>query len=301
MFKPDLVDSAVNLLSESGFKTVDCRGSRSSFDILAKRGDLLLLIKALANVEGLGRESVLELRSVSSLLNGTPLIVSERMKSSSLADGIIYDRYGVCVSNLRTFSEFLNDAPPRVYSTRGNYCVRVNVEMLSEARRRRGLTQDSLAERIMVSKQSIYRYESCGRMSLEVFERLKEFFGDELAGADVQMRHEGQERPAVPSGPVTSFKRMVCREFEHMGFETHLTSAPFDMVAKRDGRVFSVVSNDWRRLEDKLEVLREVSETLGGYGVCISRRRVEGEVSVLTPGELSEIKSPKDLFKLLSD
>jgi len=100
---------------------------------------------------------------------------------------------------------------------------------------------------------------------------------------------------------VNSLKRMVCREFEEMGFRTSYTNAPFDIVASCEDLVFSVVSNDWRRLGDKLSVLEDVADMLDGYGVCISCRRIKSNVSVLSPRELAEIKSPRELFKLLSD
>jgi predicted transcriptional regulator len=94
---------------------------------------------------------------------------------------------------------------------------------------------------------------------------------------------------------------MVCREFENIGFRMSLTNAPFDMVASQSERVFSVVSNDWRRLSDKLDVLEHISGVVDGYTVCISERKVESPVSVMSPEELASVKNPKELFKLLSD
>jgi putative transcriptional regulator len=301
MLKSGLVESAVSLLCESGFRTVDCRGSRSSFDIVAKREGDVLLVKALANVEGLSRESAEELKAVASLLEAAPVVLSERMKSSDLADGTVYDRYGVYVVNARTLAEIVNDRAPKAFSTRGNYCVHVDTGLLAEARRRHGLTQESLAEKIGVSKQSVYRYESHGRVSVDVFDRLTRLFGDEFVQSHFKLQSGRSGQVSMPKSQMTSFKRLVCKEFEQMGFDTSLTHAPFDVVASREEKVFSVVSNDWRRLEGKLSVLDEVSEVLGGYRLCISERKVKTEVSVMSPQELSEIKTTRELFKLLSD
>jgi len=301
MFKDVLADSAVRILSESGFRVVDCRGSRSSFDILARRGERLLLVKTLANVEGLSREGVMQLKSVSGLLGGIPMIVSKRMKSSELADDVVYDRYGVCVSNLRTLDRMINDIPPTVHSKRGAYCVKVNSDRLSLERRKMGLTQESLAKRLGVSKQSVYRYESSGSVSLEVFSRLRNLFGDGLAEHESSLEIPSPDSSSAADMRGSNLKMMVRQEFETIGFDTSLTNAPFDILAAHDKRVLSVVSNDWRRLNDKLHILEEVSELVEGYSVCISERKVKSDVSVLNPGQLAKIKSAGELFKLLTD
>jgi putative transcriptional regulator len=222
------------------------------------------------------------------------------MKSSELADGVVYDRYGVYVSNLETLGEIIHDTPPRVYSTRGNYCVHINGRLLSDARRKMGLTQESLAKMLGVSKQSVYRYESSGRVSLDVFERLANLFDEEFSEPEFRLDFEQSAQPSSRGRKVTTLKRRVCSEFRSMGFNTVLTTAPFDLIASKDERIFSVVSNDWRRLRYKMAVLEGISELVGGYSVCISERRVEGETSVLSPKELAEIKTPRELFKLLS-
>lgn len=285
----------------SGFEVVDCRGQRSSFDVLAKRGETLLLVKVLANLEGLSRQAADELKRVSGILGGSPLVVAEHMKNSKLAEDVVYDRYGVYASNLSTFNKIANDAAPKVYSTRGNYCVRINGCMLADARGRRGLTQGSLAEKLGVSKQSVYRYERSGRMSLEVFERLAGLLETDLLEPEFHLSFDSQVQSTSDSGKLTRLKREACRSFRSIGFRTTLTNAPFDVVARTEESVFSVVSNDWRRLKAKLSVLDEVSGLIGGYTLCVSERRVKSETSVLTPEELSEIKSPRELFKILSN
>jgi putative transcriptional regulator len=301
MLKTHIVASAIELMSEHGFRTVDCTGSRSSFDLLAKRGETLILLKTLSNVEGLSRDAALELKSVASLLGGVPLVVSQRMKSSELADDTLYDRYGVGVCNLATLRGIVSGKPPAVHSTRGNYFVKINAEKLSRLRQGSGLTQDSIARKLGVSKQSVYRYERHGRVTLDVFQRLVSLFGDGFVEPEesLHMSEAGEVRSGKFS--VTSFKRMVYREFEGMGFDTVMTSAPFDMVATGEHKVFGVISNDWRRLSEKLEVLEEISEFLGGYSDCICERKVKAKVSVLSPRELAAVKSPHDLFKLLSE
>ena len=109
MLKRGLINSACRALNNSGFEVVECVGSRSSFDIVAKRGSKILLVKTLANVEGLSRERASELKKISSIIGALPIVISERMKNAYLADGVVYDRYGVTVCNGMTFDEIINE------------------------------------------------------------------------------------------------------------------------------------------------------------------------------------------------
>lgn len=301
MLKQGLVESVAQRLSDSGYKVVACRGGRSSFDVLARRGAKILLVKVLSNVEGLSGRTASELKRLATILDAMPVVVGERMKSSTLREGVVYERYGVYVSTPETLSELVGENPPSVYSKRGNYCVQVNADLLSSARKRMGLTQESMAKELGVSKQSIYRYESSGRMSLEAFERILEYFGEgfHLRRQDLSYASEGEK--AQRQSKVTSMKDLVSREFTSLGFETELTNAPFDLIAQRGQRVYSVVSNDWGRLRDKLSVLEDISHIMDGYAVCISERKIESETSVLSPRELGEISSSKELFKIISN
>jgi len=300
--KSDLVDRILAVLSDAGFQFVDCRGARSSFDILAKRKDLIFLVKILGNIEALNRHSVNELKFVASLLGGVPIVVGDRMKSTVLSDGVVYDRYGACILNDKTFNQLVHNVLPNIYSTRGNYCVHVNAAMLSKMRKSAGLTQEELADRIGVSKQSLYRYESSGRMSLEVFEHLIDFFESEglrLPTFDLHVEPP-KEQASEADACLNQLKSMVISELRNLGFETSLTKAPFDVFATEEERIFTVVSNDWRRLKHKIEVLEEISEVVGGYSVCISERKVKESHHVLSPSDLKEVKNAKDFFKMLS-
>ena len=302
--KSDLIDRLVGILSSAGFQFVDCRGSRSSFDILARCKDVIFLVKALSNIEALNQKGVQELKFVASVLAAVPIVVGERMKSTVLSNGVVYDRYGACVLNPSTFKQLIHNTLPKIYSTRGNYCVRVDSRMLSEMRKRSGLTQEELASRIGVSKQSLYRYEDSGRMSLDVFEDLMDFFEDEglmLPTFDLHVESPEQQKEKEVDVHLNQLKSIVVRELEDIGFQTSITKAPFDFIASEQERIFTVVSNDWRRLKQKIDMLDEISGVVGGYSVCVSERKVAARRRVLSPSDLKEIKSPRDLFKLLSE
>jgi putative transcriptional regulator len=301
MYKTDLTSRVLEIMSASGYVTVDCRGSRSSFDVICKKGGNIIIIKTLSNVEALSSECARELKSLSALLEAAPLVVGERMKNSGLSDDIVYDRHGVHVINPHTLEDLVNDDLPCVYSKRGNYCVKINPNSLAQARVNAGFTQNSLAKILGVTKQSVYRYENTGTVNIDIFEKLMGLFGSDIMQPALTLNFEQPQLGENTSSKATEFKRQIMEEFNAIGFHTTLTNAPFDIVAKNRERVFSVVSNDCRRLNEKLEILEEISDITGGYTLCVSRRRVRSNVFSISPKELSQIKTPFELFKFLSD
>lgn len=297
--KPQLLSEVSGLLEGSGFEVSDCQGSRSCFDVLARRGKLLLVVKVLENIEGLNRNTVHELRKVSTLTGGIPLVVGNRLKSSRLLDGVLYERYGIHALNAATMGSVLSNSMPSAYSIRGNYCVQINSEMLRKLRAGFDLTQDELARELGVSKQSVYRYESTGRVLFDVMERMLGIFNDERL-----LVHEDLFKPAMPSEDqsfnmhVPDITRDVAKKLSDIGFSTSITNAPFDVVAREDSVVYAVVSNDNRRLEHKMEIVDCIRSMVGAYGMCVTSRHVVSRrgVPVLKPEELDGLESPDDLF-----
>ncbi|MDD5111749.1 MAG: helix-turn-helix domain-containing protein [Candidatus Altiarchaeota archaeon] len=297
--KSQLLERVSGLLEGANFAVSDCGGSRSCFDFIARKGRTLLLVKVLSNIEGLTANTVHELRKASFLTGGVPFVVGERLKSSELMDGVLYERYGMRALNVQTLKAVLSDSMPFTHSIRGNYCVNIDSGMLKSLRGRLDLTQEELARELGVSKQSVYRYEASGSVLFDVMERMLRIFGD-----DRLLLHENPLKTGRASEDqsynmhVTDMKRVVARKLSDMGFSTSIVNAPFDVVARKRETVFAVVSNDQRRLENKIRLVREVTGMVGGYGLCVTDRQVvfKDGVAVLRPSELDDFDSPDELF-----
>ncbi len=300
--KNSLVSEVASLFSRKGFQVVSCDGMQSSFDVLAKSEDTLFLVKVLSNIEGLTPEKSNELKKVSSILDATPLIVGERIKSTNLELGVLYERYGLHVVSPKTLKNLLVDEAPKTYAIRGNYCVRLNPKRLAQIRSDSGLTQDALAKCLGVSKQSVYRYERDGRVSSFIARNIVEFFGEDedlflasdlfnpdFSGGDFEFH-----------GYVSDMKRQALEFFREIGFEASLTKAPFDIVLKDEEMIFTAVSNDWRRLRHRIEILEDISDTVGGLEVCITERTKSVGGSVLKPEDLSGFKTCREFIQMLS-
>lgn len=301
--KPLLLDGVIKALIDSGFNVSDCRGARSCFDIIAKKDDDILLIKVLTNVEGLNSKSAHELKRVAGLISAKPLVVGDRLKSSFLSDGVIYERYGVHVINLNTFVDVLSDVFPFAHAVRGNYLTNVRPGLFRGLRGRLNMTQREFAGYLGVSAQSVYRYESCGSVPCRVMEKLLNLFADDNVVSFEKVFDVVSSETSSGSfeGYSSELKKTVVREFRSIGFKASITNAPFDVVAREDETVFTLVSNDWRRIERKASMVESISEMVGGYGMCVTERHFDVDVPVMSPEDLNEIKRPRDLIRMLSE
>lgn len=298
--KDEIIGDTAQALIDNGFTVSDCKGTQSCFDIIAKKDSLILLVKVLTNVEGLTQKNALELKKVSRLLSATPLIISVRMKSHMLADDVMYERHDIHVINVNTLSK-LDRELPTVYSIRGNYCSRIDPRVLIRLRNKFGMTQQELADLLDISKQSIYRYETTGRMISSIVEKIFELFEEDITMPsrifEVHKPTEFKEPFRYHSG----LKKQVIDTLQRIGFSTTFTNAPFDIIAKEKETVFTAVTNDWRRLERKIEMIETISEIAGGYSVCISERKVGARVQIMRLKDLRRIQGPEEFIEAISD
>jgi putative transcriptional regulator len=300
--KPQLLRRVVELLRDSGFHISDCEGSRSCFDLLARKGKLLLVIKVLSNIEGFNWNTAHELKKVSSITGGFPIVVGDRLKSSRLLDGVLYERYGLHAVSVSTLGNMLSNSMPVAHSIRGNYCATVNSEMLRKMRSHLDLTQEELARELGVSKQSVYRYESTGRVVFDVMERMLKLFerNNRLLVHENVFQSPGVDESHEYRMHVPSMKKLVAGKLEGMGFTTSITNAPFDVVARDDETVYAVVTDDQRRIGHKISLIDDIIHMVGGYGLVVTNRQVSSRrKSVLRPEDLDDFDSSDDLIDRL--
>ena len=302
--KERMTEKALALLQDAGFQTSDCRMVRSCFDILARRDETILLIKVHVNIEGLTSKSAAELRNVAAAMSATPLIIGDHMKCALLSPDVIYTRYDIHVLNIEAFAEILRHEIPLIYSIRGNYCMRINPQLLTEVRKKANITQEDLASEIGVSKQSIHRYESTGRISLDIAEKLMDFLKQDMAVPGQIFSSEIRYLESEISMHMTELKRIAFRELRNMGLDPSLTNAPFDILAvekEHDQKILTLVTDDLKGLHRRVEIIKDISEMTGYRRVCISNRAHGVDVVVIRPKELSEIKEADELFRLLDE
>jgi len=106
MNKDVLTARVADMLVQAGFITSErCYVRPRSFDLAARRGTLLLLLKILSNIDGLNEKTAIEVRRLSKYLLGSPLLVGEKTRDHRLERGVVYFRYGVPTVNINTLAD----------------------------------------------------------------------------------------------------------------------------------------------------------------------------------------------------
>ena len=108
MKRNELIQETRNVLAKTGFFISDENDSRTiCFDIVARRDNLLVIIKILANVDSFSKGNAEELMLLSEMLTGAPILVGEHTCQKKIETGIVYLRYGTPLVNFNTLYNFL--------------------------------------------------------------------------------------------------------------------------------------------------------------------------------------------------
>ena len=96
------MNKAVSVLLMAGFACSErCNLRPRSFDLVAKRTDLLLIIKVASPIDNVSEEIARDLDLVATHLGGLPLIIGERGRDAELERGAVYLRYGIAAAQPR--------------------------------------------------------------------------------------------------------------------------------------------------------------------------------------------------------
>jgi putative transcriptional regulator len=179
MDKWTLLEQVRDLLSRTGFYVSRIHRIRSiSFDLVARRDDTLLIIKALQNVDSLSYSDAEEMKLLADVLDGSVIVLSEKSSTAPLEDGVIYNRMGIGVMTFETLREYLeNGDAPLIFSAPGGFYVRIDGEVLKKAREERGISRGDLAEVAGVSRKAIQMYEEGMSMDIDSAISLEEYLG----------------------------------------------------------------------------------------------------------------------------
>lgn len=322
----------IKQLEASGFSLSDeCDVRPSCFDLVARRGEKLILVKILANINALSAEDAMALQMVAHFFNATPLIVGHKTGRGELDPGVVYKRYGVSTIAPGTFQRMIaEEVMPREFSQKGGRYVALDGEKLREARLEHNLTSEDLADCAQVSARAILAYENNEmEASTEVAEKIAARLDcvletDLMIPIDLLTRRPNQvhidglrikmdaERArhldSVQEGRESDLEHRVNQFFERLGMKVLWTDrAPFHVAAKEEGPpVISGVGSikSWT-LKKRMGILRSVSDVTEADTVIIVE---EGEAEeniarlpVIRQLELESIEKPRELKKIISE
>jgi len=308
-----VVESVLRILSKAGFDVTDLIETKPRcFDVVARKGNVVLLIKVLYNADSLKSEMAYDMKLVAKLLGASSLVVGERFKSDYLERGVVYNRYGLPVINTATFYDFIIEGiHPVIYSAPGGYYVKLNKEKIKEARERKGLTLGMLARKLGVSRRVIKKYEGGADASLENAAKLEELLGEYIVKEiDLLNFTELDEVKEIKPDDLNKNEAEIVEQLKNIGLNVYAVKhAPFDIVSKilerkNEGEAILAGVRQVREIEKRAAVIGKVSEVVSAKAAYIVERKIKKDVSsvvFLLKEELTCVSSPKDLVSLIKE
>ena len=114
-----LLQNIYQLLNKEGFETSNIY-DHSCFDLVARKKLLILLLKALVNIDTLNEAHTEEIRQISKVFLASPIIVGMKSKNHILEEDIVYERHGLPAIGLETLKNMIvYDEYPEILADRG--------------------------------------------------------------------------------------------------------------------------------------------------------------------------------------
>jgi putative transcriptional regulator len=299
-----------DLLSKTGFYVSEKHWSRGlSFDLAARRDDVLLLIKVLLNVDALSEASADELKRIANSLDAVCLLLGVKSSSGPLMEGVVYSRFGIPILSYETLKEYLEEGvPPFIFSAPGGLYVKLDTDLLRQAREQMGISLGQMAEVAHVSRRTIQMYLEGMSATVEAALRLERFLREPLVLPLDPFHFEG-EYEASRSGPpqLGDFRGHIMTLLRDLGYQVLLTvKSPFDAIT-RDDRVLFLAGMERRDhdLERKAEVVANLSRVVERDPVIfVERRRARYSllgVPIIDSMELRRLSGREEMVELVEE
>ncbi len=310
MKRDELIDAARQVLAKTGFFLSEPHGERGlCFDFVARRDNLLLIVKVLQNVDALNKATAEELRTIARSLRGSPVVLGERTGTGPLEAGVIYSRFNVPILSRRTFLDFFEEGvPPFIYSAPGGLYVRLDTETLRKVREQGQLSLGTLAEIAGVSRRTIQMYLEGMSASIDVAARLEAFLREPLVlPMDPFTFLAPSEEPPRAAAQLEAFERELFQRLERLGYSVLPTvRSPFDGLARHDERTYlaGVESAD-TKLEKKAAIVSNIGRVVEKDAVMFVERRtvrlsIQG-LPVIAREELRKVKNRDAVEDLIAE
>ncbi|MFB6152146.1 MAG: transcriptional regulator [Haloarculaceae archaeon] len=313
MSRSALVGNVTAMLEDAGFVVSDrCAIRPKSFDVAARRGEEVLLVKILGNIDAFDAHTGAEMRRLGEYLGATPIVIGLRTRDEDLKPGVTYFRHGVPVLSPDTAMDlFVEEVPPLIYAAPGGLYVNIDSEVLADAREERDWSLGQLASELGVSRRTVSKYEDGMDASVEVAAELEDLFDepltapvDVLGGAD-----EVREDEPTPEDPdVDPADEPIVAVLTRVGYEVHPTDrAPFKTVSENERRQDDVLTGHselTETAEKRARIMSSVGHVTRTRSVYVvdsaSRESVEG-TAIVEEDELEGIEAADDLRDLILD
>jgi putative transcriptional regulator len=314
MNRAELLSEVRDTLISAGFYVSDLVSLRPiGFDLVARRDNSLLIIKVLTNIDSMSEEVSNELRTLSVLIKGCPLIIGIKSGTGLLEEDVVYDRFGIQVITSDTLkSHLLEGIPLEVYASPGGFCVNLNRDKLKDIRQKQNISIGSFARELKVSRRTVQMYEEGMNASVEVAFRIENILGSPITKPIDIFNGPKKIIPSKKLKPISKetenfrqFQNEIFAILKQLGYKViPMERAPFEAVSQEKKKILlTCVDRYDKKLLKKAQVVSSISKITEKHAVLITDKDVhktnlEGTPLVVKK-ELKKTKDPEDLIDLI--
>lgn len=291
-----------------GFKVSDPYiGGSVSFDLIARREKLRLIVKILHNIDTLRSSSAAEMIRISKLTYAAPLVIGEKAGGGPLERGVVYFRHKVPILSLDSFQDYIEGDLPFISSGPGGFYASIDGEKLHRRREILGYSIGYLSNKICTSRRSISLYESGSAVTIDVFLKLEEVLRDDLRkGIDLTELSRALDMPEEESPSELEYLKEIVDLMISRGFDFHpVRRSPFDAILKEQVEEFFLIGllETMGQKIDRINAMINIGQIFENESFIISRlyteREAVGGCPVIKLSELAGIDEKEKLQALI--
>jgi len=305
------VKVAESILKEACFTVSQrCCSRPSCFDIAARKKDSLIFIKVQLDIGCVSPHDSLELRMISEHVSGSSLFISEKTREKPLEDDTVYSRYNVLVITPKTFeSIILHGIYPIIQAGPGGYYVEIDGEALKRRRQELGLSVGEVAEKIGISRRTLYGYErGMAKASVTAAYNLLCTLGIPIVKPiDIfKTPRTRKKNLMMRARRIITKNKLLQRIFKKLaGYNIiAVKKAPFDFVVtvpEENIKIIGGVANSKETtLNQRVNEILSLSKVVQAHPVLVTEgvKPLNNDIPYVKSDEISKIRCPKDLCNL---
>ncbi len=303
-----LITNVIKILDKAGYVVTDLAETKPRcFDVVARKGDTVLFLKVLYNIDSFKPDMAREMKIIARTLKASPMVVGERYKMDYLDRGVVYTRYGIPVINTATFYDMIVEGEmPLIYSAPGGYYVRLDNKKIKKARESLGISAGELAKMLGVSRRTIMLYEEGVDTNVENAIKLEEILGEcvvkEIDVLNFVGDEDVEEMENVSYGEKES---EIISQLQYIGVDViPVKHAPFDVISRPDEAPVLTGIKQVREIEKRVDLMGRISRIISTMAAYIVERKVKVQnenVVIVMKEELGCVSNPKDFYNLLEE
>lgn len=312
MNRTEVFNSVRGILSNAGFYVSDmCSMRPVGFDLVARRDNSLLIIKVLTNVDSMSEDVAKELRVLSILLDGHPLLIGERSGTGFLENDVIYDRFGIQAITPETLgNHLLEGIPLKIYAGPGGFYVKLDKEKLIKLRQEQNVSLGSFARSVKVSRRTVRMYEEGMNARVEVALRIEELLDSNVTcSMDILKTQSPKKKEVEPicgeTETLREFQKEIFTILKQVGYEIiPMERCPFEAVSRDKEKILLTCVHKYdKKLLKKAQIISSISKITEKHAVLftdkeVNRTNIEGTPLIIRR-ELKKLRAPEELFELI--